>query len=70
MALLDLEKDIIHEINMKHSIISYDLPYVLTTDLMESLKNLIENAPTAYSFNIEESPCYPSGIFLLLECLE
>lgn len=70
MVLLDLEKDIVQEINMKHSIISYDLPYVLKTDRMENLINLVENAPTAYSFDIKESPCYPGGIFLRLECLE
>lgn len=68
--VLDLEKDIVQEINKKSAIISYDLPYVLKTDRMEKLINLVENAPIAYSLDIEDSPCYPGGIFLRLECLE
>lgn len=68
--VLDLEKDIVREINRKSAIISYDLPFVLKPDLMENLINLVENAPTAYSLDIKESPCYPGGIFLLLERLE
>lgn len=67
---LDLERDIVQEINMKHCIISYDLPYVLKTDRLENIFNLVENAPTAYSLDITESPNYPGGIFLRLECLE
>lgn len=48
--VLDLEKDIVREINKKTALISYDLPYVLKTDQLENLINLLENAPTAYSF--------------------
>lgn len=68
--VLDLEKDIVREINKKTALISYDLPYVLKTDQLENLINLLKNAPTAYSLDVEESPCYPGGIFLRLEHLE
>lgn len=68
--VLDLERDIVKEINKYSKIIAYDLPYVLKTDRMENLITLVENAPTAYSIEIKESPCYPGGIFLLFKCLE
>lgn len=70
MAVLDLERDIVSGINMNFSIFSYDLPYVLKTDQMEKLLNLIENAPTAYSLDIEESPTYSGGMILRLIRLE
>lgn len=68
--VLQLEKDIVQEINNETAVISYDLPYVLKTNELESLKTLVENAPIAYSLEIKESPCYPSGIFICLENLE
>ena len=67
---LDLEKDISQEMNKKSPVISYDLPYVLLKHQEESLKALVENAPTAYSLEIKESPCYPNGISICLEYLE
>lgn len=68
--VLELEKDIVQEINKETAIISYDLPHVLTTNELESLENLVENAPVAYSMDIKKSPCYPGGIFICLENLE
>lgn len=66
---LNLEKNIVAEINNETAIISYDLPYVLLKEQWDSLVNLVENAPIAYSLEMTESPCYPSGVFLrLIKC--
>ncbi|MBQ3145304.1 MAG: hypothetical protein IJB90_01790 [Clostridia bacterium] len=66
---LNLEKDIVAEINNETATISYDLPYVLLKEQWNSLVNLVENAPIAYSLEMTESPCYPGGVFLrLIKC--
>ena len=67
---LNLEKDIVGEINDQTAIITYDLPYVLLKEQWDSIVNLVEKAPTAYSLEMTESPCYPCGVFLKLENLE
>ena len=67
---LELEKNIVQEINKKSPLIFYDFPYVILKTQEESLKALVENAPTAYSLEIKESPCYPNGISICLEYLE
>ena len=67
---LNLKKDIIKEINKKSAVIVYDFPYVLLKNEEESLRSLVDNAPTAYSMEIKESPCSPGGFLILLERLE
>lgn len=67
---LNLEKDIVAEINNETAIISYDLAYVLLKEQWDSLVNLVEKAPTAYSLEMTESPCFTSGVFLRLVNLE
>lgn len=67
---LDLEKDIVESINLNPAIISYDLNYCLTKSKWDSIVALVENAPTAFSIEMTESPCYKNGIFLRLVNLE
>ena len=67
---LDLEKDIVSEINKETAIISYDLHSVLLKEQWDSLVNLVENAPIAYSLEMTESPCFANGVFLRLVNLE
>ena len=65
-----LVKEIVASINQEQDSIFFDLPYALTKEQIESLENLVDNAPLAYSFEIKESPCYSNGTLLLLVLLE
>lgn len=67
---LDLEKDLVQEINNQTAVISYDLPYALTTSQWENLELLVENAPIVYSMDAKESPCYQGGTFLVFERID
>lgn len=65
--VLNLEKDIVQTINDEEALFFCDLPYVLDTNRLESIRSLVENAPVAYSLEIKESPCYHCGMFIVLE---